>query len=191
MAMHHLKRYPTELEREAAMYNIAPMQGREWVWYFLEKAQALKAEKICWPDDNFGNDIWTIAVDGTRMWINEPGHPEWSQDSAYYSHKFAKRRVSITSLGSLHRYYLRDEPGKDWYKAILYGENCVLVTLPAYPYTFLRNRAEMDRSGSFKEHMFNGIDEANHGFNSNISSRELKNLLLRFPEGHTLSLSEI
>jgi len=92
MAMHHLKRYPTELEREP-IFDIDAMQGRDWVWFFLEKVQALKAVKICWPDDNFGSDIWVITVDGTHCWITKPRHPEWSQDSRYYSHKFGKAGV--------------------------------------------------------------------------------------------------
>jgi hypothetical protein len=92
MAMHHLKRYPTELEREP-IFDIDAMQGRDWVWFFLEKVQALKAVKICWPDDNFGSDIWVVTVDGTHCWITEPRHPEWSQDSRYYSHKFGKAGV--------------------------------------------------------------------------------------------------
>lgn len=91
MAMHHLKRYPTELEREP-IFDIDPMQGRDWVWFFLEKVQALKAEKVYWPD--FGDDIWIITVDGTHVWISEPGHPEWSQDSDYFSHKYGKAGVN-------------------------------------------------------------------------------------------------
>jgi len=92
MAMHHLKRYPTELEREP-IFDIDLMEGRDWVWYFLEKVQALKAEKICWPDD-FGGDIWVITVDGTHCWVSEPGHPVWSQDSEYFSHKYGKAGVN-------------------------------------------------------------------------------------------------
>jgi len=92
MAMHHLKRYPTELEREP-IFDIDCMQGRDWVWYYLEKIQALLPEKIYWPEDDFDGDIWVITVDGTHCWISEPGHPEWSQDSSYYSHKYGKAGV--------------------------------------------------------------------------------------------------
>jgi len=92
MAMHHLKCYPTEKEREP-IFDVDRMKGRDWVWYFLEKIQALKAIKICWPEDNFGSDIWVITVDGTHCWISEPGHPEWSMDSDYYSHKYGKAGV--------------------------------------------------------------------------------------------------
>jgi hypothetical protein len=85
--MHHLKRYPTELEREA-MFDISAITGREWVWFYVEKVQALKAVKITWPDDN--NDIWVMTVDGTHCWIQEPQHPTWSQDSKFFSHKYGK-----------------------------------------------------------------------------------------------------
>jgi hypothetical protein len=89
MAMHHLQRYPTEIEREG-MFDISAMWGRDWVWYFVEKVQALKAEKIVWPNDYGGDDIWVLSVDGTHCWIQEPQHPTWSQDKSYYSHKYAK-----------------------------------------------------------------------------------------------------
>jgi len=92
MAMHHLRKYPKEYEREA-IFDISRAQGRNIVWPLLEKIQALKAEKIKWPADNFGGDIWVLTVDGTHCWIQEPGHPDWSQDSTYYSHKYGKAGV--------------------------------------------------------------------------------------------------
>jgi hypothetical protein len=63
MAMHHLKGYPTELEHEA-LFDISAMWGLNWCWHFLEKVQALKAQKITWPDNNFGEDDWILTVDG-------------------------------------------------------------------------------------------------------------------------------
>jgi hypothetical protein len=98
MAMHHLKRYPTEIEREG-MLNISAMWGRDWVWYFVEKVQALKGEKIVWPDD-LGGENWVITVDGTHCWIQEPQHPTWSQDSRFYSHKYGKAGLNY-ELGIL------------------------------------------------------------------------------------------
>jgi hypothetical protein len=89
MAMHHLKRYPTEVEREA-IFDISHMWGRDWCWYYVEKMQALKAVKITWPEDNFGDDIWGLTVDGTHCWIQEPQHPTWSMDSDFFSHKYGK-----------------------------------------------------------------------------------------------------
>jgi hypothetical protein len=93
MAMHHLKRYPTEVEREA-LFDISFKWGREKVWYYVEKVQALKAQKIVWPADNFGDDIWCLTVDGTHCWIQEPQHPTWSKDSSWYSHKYNKAGVN-------------------------------------------------------------------------------------------------
>jgi hypothetical protein len=93
MAMHHLKRYPTEGEREA-IFDISKKWGRNKVWFFVEKVQALKAQKIVWPEDNFGDDIWAITVDGTHCWIREPQHPTWSQDPEWYSHKYNKAGVN-------------------------------------------------------------------------------------------------
>jgi hypothetical protein len=89
MAMHHLKRYPTEIEREP-IFDISHMSGRDSCWFYIEKVQALKAQKIYWPEDNFGDDIWVITVDGTHCWVQEPQHPSWSQDREYYSHKYNK-----------------------------------------------------------------------------------------------------
>jgi hypothetical protein len=92
MAMHHLNCYPTEVERET-MSDISHKWGCNWCWYCIEKVQALKAQKITWPDD-FGNDIWVLTVDDIHCWIQEPGHATWSLDSEYYSHKFAKDGIN-------------------------------------------------------------------------------------------------
>ena len=89
MALHQLKRYPTDFEREAK-FDISLMWGRDWCWFFVEKIQALKNEKIVWPENNFDDDIWVMTVDGTHCWIQEPQHPTWSQDREYFSHKHGK-----------------------------------------------------------------------------------------------------
>jgi hypothetical protein len=89
MALHHLKRYPTEMEREGP-WDISKYKGREWVTFFLLRLQALKEEKITWPEDWGNDDLWVITVDGTHVWIEEPIHPDWSQDSKYFSHKHGK-----------------------------------------------------------------------------------------------------
>jgi hypothetical protein len=56
MVLRHLKRYPTEVKREG-IFDILLKWGRDKVWYYVEKVQALKAQKIVWPDDNFGDDV--------------------------------------------------------------------------------------------------------------------------------------
>jgi len=92
MALHTLKKYPTDKEREGP-WDLPIAVARDRVWYFLKKLRELKHQKIVWPDD-FGDDIWIITVDGTHCWINEPQHPDWSQDREYYSHKYNKAGVN-------------------------------------------------------------------------------------------------
>ena len=92
MALHTLKRYPTDNEREGP-WNMNKHAARNLVWYFLRKIQALKAEVIVWPE-SWGDDIWIITVDGTHCWITEPMHPDWSQDKSFYSHKYNKAGVN-------------------------------------------------------------------------------------------------
>jgi hypothetical protein len=65
----------------------------------MEKMQALKAQKIVWPDDNFGDNIWVLTVDRTHCWLREPQHPVWSHDPEWYLHKFNKGVVN-NELGS-------------------------------------------------------------------------------------------
>ena len=93
MALHHLKRCPTELEREP-IFDVDCTSGKDFVRFFIQKVKALKHEKIRWPDNNFGNDIWAITVDGTHIWIEEPQHPTWSQDSKCCSHKHGSSGMS-------------------------------------------------------------------------------------------------
>ena len=45
MAIHFLKCYPKEGER-AAIFKICKKTARKWGWYFAEKVQALKVEKV-------------------------------------------------------------------------------------------------------------------------------------------------
>jgi hypothetical protein len=70
-------------------------EAREAVWYFLTRLQDLKEKVIVWPGpDEWGDDIWIVTVDGTHCWIEEPTHPDWSQDKSFYSHKYNKAGVN-------------------------------------------------------------------------------------------------
>ena len=60
----------------------------------MEMIQHLKYKKITWPNDLGGDDIWILTVDGTHVWLYKPGHPKFSQDSEYYSHKFNKAGIN-------------------------------------------------------------------------------------------------
>jgi hypothetical protein len=73
MALHFVKRYRTELEREAT-WDISPSWGRDWCWFFVEKIQALKEEKIRWPivETADCDDVLEMTVDGIHCWVQEP-----------------------------------------------------------------------------------------------------------------------
>jgi hypothetical protein len=92
MATHHLKRHVTESKQEA-IFDVSPKWGRDKVWFCVEKIQALKAQKIVWPADNFGDNVWGPAVNGSHSWLSEPQHPTWSQDSKWCFHKFDRAGV--------------------------------------------------------------------------------------------------
>lgn len=85
-AIEFLKCYLSEKKREG-MCNLSGKTLRMRCWYYCQKLQALKHEKVIWPD-NLPHDIsWVMTVDGTHVAINEPLHPEFSQDRKYFSHK--------------------------------------------------------------------------------------------------------
>ena len=91
-AFHYLKKYPTgdDVERELA---INEKWGRTKIWETISKIQFLKHKKITWEDELGNDNIWIMTVDGTHVWIHKPSHPEFSQDSDYFSHKFNKAGI--------------------------------------------------------------------------------------------------
>ena len=90
---YYLRKYPTEDDIDRVL-KINKGWARTNIWDIIEKIQYLQFKKITWPDELGGEDIWIMTVDGTYVWMYEPGHPEFSQDSEYYSHKFNKAGVN-------------------------------------------------------------------------------------------------
>ena len=86
VALHFLKCYPLEDEREA-LFDVSPKSGRGKVWFFVEKIRNLRADKIVWPYEIFEDEEWVMTVDGTHCEFQEPSHPEFSIDTGYFSHK--------------------------------------------------------------------------------------------------------
>jgi hypothetical protein len=85
-ALEFLKCYLPEKKREG-MTNLSAKTLRERCWYYIGKLQQLKHDKVVWPENLPNNTIWVMTVDGTHCAINEPLHPEFSQDKKYFSHK--------------------------------------------------------------------------------------------------------
>ena len=89
MALYYLRKYPTE-EVLSVEFNFSNEWARNKTWELIEKIRALKDKVIVWEEDYQEGKRWVLTVDGIHCWINELSHPEWSQDSAYYSHKYNK-----------------------------------------------------------------------------------------------------
>ena len=85
-ALEFLKCYLAGKKREG-MTNLSAKTLRERSWYYCRKLQALKHEKVVWPENLPVDTVWVLTVDGTHVAINEPLHPEFSQDKKYFSHK--------------------------------------------------------------------------------------------------------
>jgi hypothetical protein len=91
--VYYLRKYPTEDDIDRVL-KMNKGWARTNIWDLIEKIQYLKFKKITWPDDLASEDIWIMTVDGTHVWMYEPGHPEFSQDSEYSSHKFNKAGIN-------------------------------------------------------------------------------------------------
>lgn len=91
--IYYLRKYPTEDDIDRVL-KLNKGWARTKIWDVIEKIQYLKFKKITWPDDLGGDDIWILTIDGTHVWLYEPGHPEFSMDSAYFSHKFNKAGIN-------------------------------------------------------------------------------------------------
>ena len=59
----------------------------DYPWYRVEKLRALKAVKLGWPNDNFGDDIWIGTVNGTHFRNQEIAHPDIPKDPSIFSFK--------------------------------------------------------------------------------------------------------
>lgn len=87
-SLYFLKVYETEKRREP-IFDLSPKTMRNWVWYYVRKIQALKEEKIRWPDGFPPTDVWVVSIDCTDCPIEEISHPTLSQDPELYSFKLA------------------------------------------------------------------------------------------------------
>ena len=87
MAHYFLKMYPRDREMPA-IFHLCRHTIREWTWYYIYKMQALKDEKIVWPEEWKGaeNELF-FTVDGVHFWTREMPHPIEPFDAKYYSHK--------------------------------------------------------------------------------------------------------
>jgi hypothetical protein len=81
--------------------------------------------------------------------------------------------------------YFMDNENVEHYKARLFGNNKILLTVPAWDYCPLYNRDEVVLQ--VDSNVTDAMDDARHGFEENKATRQWKNLLLEFPGEHVLS----
>lgn len=95
IAMNFLKCYQSE-EVRSGQFKVSEKTARKWGWFYSKKIQALKAQKIVWPDHwNEGHPqlhdddtpIFLVSVDGVHCTTNEPIHPTLAKNPKFYSHK--------------------------------------------------------------------------------------------------------
>jgi DDE superfamily endonuclease len=89
MAMHYLRKYPKEDEWEST-FDVGIRWTRDRIWDRIRKLAAMKAKKIVWPDSLNGDNMLGLTVDGVHSAAEEPKHPVFSQDKAFFSHKHGR-----------------------------------------------------------------------------------------------------
>lgn len=99
MAVHFLKRYQTEEEREGT-WNISIRKLRDTTWQYVELIQKPKSKKIVWVHED--RDIWVGTVDGTHVKSQEPAHPTLPKDEKAFSYKDHAAGYSYELALSLH-----------------------------------------------------------------------------------------
>jgi hypothetical protein len=74
--IYYLRKYPIEEDfKRTLAVNIG--WARKNIWRLMQKIQYLKYQRITWPDGFGGEDIRILTVDGTHVWLSEPGHEEF------------------------------------------------------------------------------------------------------------------
>ena len=89
MGLHYIRKYPSN-EDQGVVFNYSSFWARMKTWEAIKKIRALKGKVILWEDEYEQGKRWVLSVDGIHCWFHEPSHPEFSQDPAYYSHKYNK-----------------------------------------------------------------------------------------------------
>jgi hypothetical protein len=84
-----------------------------------------------------------------------------------------------------------DDDTIDHYTGRVWKEDALLFRFPAFPYTLLHNRDEMNAKDLIPSNTINSMDNARHEFENNKVLREWKYFLLQFPPGHVLSSKAI
>jgi len=96
MAMYFLTLYPKE--KEIKVKWCCRQTFENWVWCYISKVQALKEEKIVWPEhwsdpNNPFVPHFLFSVDGTHCAVFERQTTVMNRDEKCFSHKFSSAGV--------------------------------------------------------------------------------------------------
>lgn len=86
--------------------------------------------------------------------------------------------------------HILDDTQTEWFKARVFAFNQVLLSMPSFEYTILKNRDAINRKLP-TEFMCDAIDHGRIDYEQNSAERQMKHILLKFPSDHVLSASEI
>jgi len=86
--------------------------------------------------------------------------------------------------------HILDDTQTEWFKARVFAFNQVLLSMPSFEYTVLKNRDAINRKLP-TEYMCDAIDHGRIDYEQNSAERQMKHILLKFPSNHVLSASEI
>ena len=89
------------------------------------------------------------------------------------------------------RWVLSDK-SVECYKARVFTQNQILITMPSWDYDLLHNRDEfVGLSPAADENLVDAMDDARHTFNDNRETRRFKHIMLDFPSDNVLSSKTI
>ena len=92
--------------------------------------------------------------------------------------------------------HIVEDISRDPFEAVIYSTNSILLSMPAYPFSFLQEDFFQLLKDSNNLFLANAFDYARHDYDDAVTNyegedRKTKHLLLKFPEDHELSVEPI
>ena len=87
--------------------------------------------------------------------------------------------------------HVADDITEDPYKAVLHNNSSILISMPAFPYSFLQEETFTDMKNKKLNLWHDHVMDAAHYYNNDKTDREVKHLLLQFPKECKLSVEPI
>ena len=88
------------------------------------------------------------------------------------------------------RWFLEDSE-IEWYSVCVWRNDCLLARIPAFEYSLLYNKDEIDQSTHVSNEVTDSMDDARHYYEENKEHHMWQYCLIEFPPGVSLSLKAI